>query len=558
MRHTRPLLGAILALALGLSSCQPQTGISSRDARDAVACIEPDAIRAHIRFLSDDLLEGREAGTRGFQLAAKYVVSTFETMGLEPAGIDGTYFQNVPLRSSALDLEQSSLTLIRDGWKKQFQIGEDYVLRPDFQRESVRVRAPLVFVGFGITAPELNHDDYAGLEVGGKIAVMIFGAPATFPNSQRAYYSGRPKVENALAHGALGILTILSPADAERIPWAAVAASTKKLSMGWIDSSGRPSAFWPEIRGRGLLGQEIAEEIFSHASTPLAELFSGADDETPHGFDIPIEVEIVTVSRLGEVQSPNVVAKLEGTDPELRDEYLVYSAHLDHDGVMESKDGDNIFNGAYDNAAGTAVLLELARAFKCLSETPKRSVLFLGTTAEEKGLLGADYFAHHPTVPRDSMVANLNVDNPLMLYPIRDIVVFGAEHSSLGETFQQAADHLDLSISPDPMPEEVVFIRSDQFPFVRQGIPAAFAMVGFESGDLQIDGEAATRTWMTTVYHTPKDDFSQKMNFQAGATYARVNFLAGYLVAQSSERPTWNEGDFFGARFAGQEEASVK
>ena len=396
MRHTRPLLGAILALALGLSSCQPQTGISSRDARDAVACIEPDAIRAHIRFLSDDLLEGREAGTRGFQLAAKYVASTFETMGLEPAGIDGTYFQNVPLRSSALDLEQSSLTLIRDGWKKQFQIGEDYVLRPDFQRESVRVRAPLIFVGFGITAPELNHDDYAGLEVGGKIAVMIFGAPATFPNSQRAYYSGRPKVENALAHGALGILTILSPADAERIPWAAVAASTKKLSMGWIDSSGRPSAFWPEIRGRGLLGQEIAEEIFSHASTPLAELFSGADDETPHGFDIPIEVEIVTVSRLGEVQSPNVVAKLEGTDPELRDEYLVYSAHLDHDGVMESKDGDNIFNGAYDNAAGTAVLLELARAFKCLSETPKRSVLFLGTTAGRERSPGRRLFRSSP------------------------------------------------------------------------------------------------------------------------------------------------------------------
>ena len=558
MRHTRPPLSAILALAIGLSSCQPQTDISSTDARDAIACIDPDAIRAHIRFLSDDLLEGREAGTRGFQLAAKYVASTFEAMGLEPAGIDGTYFQNVPLRTSAVDFEQSSLTLIRDGWEKRLQIGEDYLLSPDFQRESVRVRAPLVFVGFGITAPELDHDDYAGLEVEGKIAVMISGAPATFPNSQRAYYSGRSKVENALAHGALGILTILSPADAERIPWAAVAARSKTPSMRWIDSSGRPSEFWPEVRGRGLLGQEIAEEIFSQAPTSLAELFSGADDDTPQGFDIPIEVEIVTVSRLGEVQSPNVIAKLEGTDPELRDEYLVYTAHLDHDGIMESMDGDNIFNGAYDNASGTAVLLELARAFKCLSESPKRSVLFLGTTAEEKGLLGADYFAHHPTVPRESIVANLNVDSPLMLYPIRDIVVFGAEHSSLGETFQQAADHLDLSISPDPMPEEVIFVRSDQFPFVRQGIPAAYAMVGFESGDPQIDGAAATMTWLTTVYHTPKDDFGQEMDFQTGATYARVNFLAGYLVTQSSERPTWNEGDFFGSRFAGQEEALVK
>jgi len=260
------------------------------------------------------------------------------------------------------------------------------------------------------------------------------------------------------------------------------------------------------------------------------------------------------MSRLSDVQSPNVVAKLEGADPELRDEYVVYSAHLDHDGIMESIEGDNIFNGAYDNASGTAVLLEMARAFQCLPEPPRRSILFLGTTAEEKGLLGADYFAQDPTVPRESIVANLNVDSPLMLYPPKDVVVFGGEHSSLGRTFERAASHLGLSISPDPMPEEVIFVRSDQFPFVRHGIPAAFAIVGFESGDPEINGAAATRTWLTTVYHTPKDDFSQKMDFETGALYARVNFLAGYLVAQSSEPPTWNDGDFFGTLFAEKQE----
>jgi Zn-dependent M28 family amino/carboxypeptidase len=196
----------------------------------------------------------------------------------------------------------------------------------------------------------------------------------------------------------------------------------------------------------------------------------------------------------------------------------------------------------------------MARAFQCLPEPPRRSILFLGTTAEEKGLLGADYFAQDPTVPRESIVANLNVDSPLMLYPFKDVVVFGGEHSSLGRTFERAASHLGLSISPDPMPEEVIFVRSDQFPFVRHGIPAAFAIVGFESGDPEIDGAAATRTWLTTVYHTPKDDFSQKMDFETGALYARVNFLAGYLVAQSSEPPTWNDGDFFGTLFAEKQE----
>lgn len=549
------LVRSVIVLAVGLCSCRPEP-VSSPQIDTALACIEPNAIRAHIRFLSDDLLEGREAGTRGFDLAAKYVASTLETMGLEPAGIDGTFFQNVPLRTSVVDFEQSSVVLFRQGWEKRLSMGGDFIPAADFQREDERVRAPLVFIGYGITAPELNHDDYAGLEVKGKIAVVLFGAPASFPNDQRAYYSGRPKLDNAVAHGAVGLLTILSPSDAKRVPWEMVATRAKIPSMRWLDESGNPTPTWPELRGGGLLSQQVAEEIFSYAPTPLSEVFSQLDDGTLRGFDIPVEVEIRTVSRIGEAQSPNVVTKLEGTDPELRNEYVVYSAHLDHDGIMEFLEGDNIFNGAYDNASGTAVLLEIGRAFQCLPEPPRRSILFLGTTAEEKGLLGADYFARHPTVPRESMVANLNVDGVLMLYPIRDIVVYGAEHSSLGDTFQQAADELGLSISPDPMPEEVIFIRSDQFPFVQQGIPAAFPMVGLESGDPQIDGATATRTWMTTIYHTPRDDFSQEMDLETGAIYARVSFLAGYLVAQSSERPTWNEGDFFGNRFAGQGQAS--
>ncbi|HEX9726145.1 MAG TPA: hypothetical protein VGC53_17845 [Vicinamibacteria bacterium] len=208
MRLSHRSLRTILALALGSWSCQSGPDITSTATQNALACIQPGVIRAHIRYLSDDLLEGREAGTRGFELAAKYVASTLETMGLQPGGIQGTYFQNVPLRTSAVDYEHSSLT--RDGWEKRLRIGEDFILSPDFERESVSVRAPLIFVGYGITAPELDHDDYAGLEADGKIAVMLIVAPAGFPHDQRAYYSGRPKIENALAHGVFAASTFPS------------------------------------------------------------------------------------------------------------------------------------------------------------------------------------------------------------------------------------------------------------------------------------------------------------------------------------------------------------
>jgi len=555
-RH--PSFFIVPVAAVSLFSCQPPSGISSPGVDAALACIRPEAIRAHIRFLADDLLEGREAGTRGFDLAAKYVASAFESMGFEPAGLNETYFQEVAFRTGVVDFGQSSLTLIRDAWKKDLEIGKDYILSADFQRESVQLRAPLVFVGFGISAPELNYDDYAGVNAEGKIAVMLHGAPATFPNSQRAHYSGWPKLENAVAHGAVGVLNILLAEDEKRIPWSMVAENAREPGMKWTDAAGRPRPVWPEIRGVGLLSRETAEEIFAYAPISLPEVFSHAEAGKLRGFDIPLEAEMVTVTHHGEAQSPNVIAKLPGTDPRLRDEYLVYSAHLDHDGIKEAMDGDNIFNGAYDNASGTAVLLEIARAFKCLPDAPKRSILFLVTTAEEKGLLGADYFARHPTVPRESLVADINLDMALMLYPIRDLVVFGAEHSSLGETYRQVADHMGLDLSPDPMPEEVLFVRSDQYPFVRQGIPAAFTIVGLQSGDPDVDGAAAIQDWLATVYHTPKDDFSQDMNFQTGTTYAGVNLLAGYLVAQASERPAWNEGDFFGAEFGGQEENSKR
>ncbi len=548
MRH-RGLLVLVLTTGLTYGACQKQGGLSSPAVESALETIQPGAIRAHIRFLADDLLEGREAGTRGFDLAAKYVAATFEAMGLEPAGPNGTYFQTVPFRTAQVDATRSSFRLIARGRTQTLRPGEDYALSASFLEEESRVRAPLAYVGYGITAPDLDYDDYDGMDVQGKIVVMLSGAPESFPPNQRAFYSSTHKAENAVAHGAVGILNVFLPAMAKRFPWAMVARHLSRPSMRWIDQDGIPNNPFPELKAGGVLGPQMAESLFSEATVAVDEVFSAAEAGESLSFDLPVEAEIRTVSSHGETESPNVIAKLEGSDPELRDEFVVYSSHLDHDGVREGMEGDNIYNGAYDNASGTSVVLEIARAFTRLPKPPKRSILFLSTTAEEKGLFGAEYFAQNPTVPSEGIVANINIDTVAMIYPFRDLVIYGGEHSSLGEVFQQVAGHMDIALSPDPMPEEVLFVRSDQFAFVRQGIPAVFPWIGLQSADPDVDGAAAFQEWMGTRYHTPKDDLSQDMDFESGARYARANFLMGYLVAQQKERPTWNEGDFFGEKF---------
>ncbi len=544
-----PIRWASLAIAALTTACAQPGEVSSPGIEGALQSIRPEAIEAHIAFLADDLLEGREAGTRGYDLGAKYVATSFQAMGLKPAGSDGTYFQNVPLRGTRLDPGGSSLTLWRKGWTKTLLPGEDSIVAPSATSEQSEIRAPLVFVGFGVTAPELDYDDYAGVDAAGKIAVTLSGAPASFPSNQRAYYSGGAKTENAAAHGVVGILTILTPEYEKRMPWARMLRSAGRARMRWLDDHETPANAWPQIKGGGALSRPTAEEVFFNGPASLEDVFAAAESGNLKSFDLPLEAEIRTTSVHVELESPNVIAMLEGSDPKLKDEYIVYTAHLDHDGLGEPIDGDGIWNGAYDNASGTATVLEVARAFTNLPQPPKRSILFLATTAEEKGLLGADYFALNPTVPQDAIVANLNMDGALMVYPMKDLVIYGGEHSSLGEVFERAAARMGVEISPDPIPQETIFIRSDQFPFVRQGIPAAYAFVGLQTTDPDIDSEAAFWEWMATRYHTPKDDMSQKMYFESGARYAGVNFLAGYLVAQDPERPEWNEGDFFGDKF---------
>ena len=552
MPHLRNLVFAA-ACAFALTTVSPARPAESQEGEveKALARIRPEAIRAHMRFLADDLLEGRGTGSRGYELAARYVAARFEALGLAPAGTGGSYFQPVPLRRVLTIDPKCSLALIRDGKRTELKYGDDYLLTTSALAETdIQVTAPMVYAGFGVSAPELGYDDYAGIDVKGKIVVLLIGAPATFPHDQRAYYSVTPlKADAALARGAVAVLGFLTPTDAQRVPWDSYVRALKAPSYQWLTEAGVAYRARPQARGFGALNRKVVESLFAAAPHSLDEVFKAAEAGRPLSFALPLQAGIHTVSEHGRAESPNVAALLRGSDPKLRDEVVVLTAHLDHLGIGEPIAGDAIYNGAYDNASGVASLLEMANAFASLP-APKRSVLFLAVTGEENRLQGSEYFVHHPTVPRDHIVADINVDMILMLHPLRDVIAFGAEHSSLGQTTERAARRLGLALSPDPFPEEVVFIRSDQFSFVLEGIPSLFLNPGFKTDD-PAAGPAAVQKWLQTTYHHPNDDMSQMFDFEAGAQFVRLNFLVSYLVAQDAEAPRWKPGDFFGESHAG-------
>jgi len=547
-----------VAIALSLTTlCTSSFGQKLSEAELAAAeqamkAIQPEAIRAHMRFLSDALLEGRGPGTRGYEIAAHYVATELESIGLQPMGLNHTWFQPVPLRRIELVPEQSSFALAEHQQETRLVDGEDYVILGSPVNEDVSVEAPVVFVGFGVTAPELQYDDYARIDVHGKIVAWLWGAPARFPSTQRAYFTDRwVKAHNAVAHGALGMITLAMPEDQKRYPWNWVVPQLKAPSMRWLDNKGMPNDSFPELRGVAVLSQKGAELLFRGAPKSLDETFAAARSGGSQPFALPIKAKIHTVTRLTSIESPNIIAALQGSDPKLRNQYVVYTAHVDHLGLCAPSEGDNVCHGALDNASGVSCVLEVARAFARLPQPPRRSVLLVFVTGEEKGLLGSDYFAHYPTVPREQIVANINIDEaPGMLLPLKDIVPLGAEHSSLSEDVLRAATWLGYEISPDPRPEEASLIRSDQYSFVRQGVPAVAIIDGSKSTDPKLDGEVILKRWLTSIYHTPKDNMDQPFYFESAAKAARLNFLVGFEVAEQAAPPTWNVGDFFGQKFA--------
>jgi Peptidase family M28 len=546
-------LCVLLGLALAVSSVFGQATSSDFPPSALLQCISAAGLRAHMAFLADDLLEGRGTGTRGYRLAANYVRAQFEEMGLQPAGASGSYFQNVPFRKIELLKDKSSLTLEHNGSIRTLILDKDYVMGGNPLSTDTQVEGKVVFVGFGVSAPEFGYDDYAGIDVRGKIVAALYGAPSRLPSAPGAHFSSsEEKLRVAAEHGAIGFLSIWAGKPEQRTPFTEYVRFSRGPELRWLNDQGVPNDVQPTIRGYARINSSTAAALFVGAPKSWKDALRAAENSQPQAFPLTASVSMHVVSYYSELESPNVAAILPGSDPELKNEYVVFTAHLDHLGIGEPVKGDNIYNGAADNASGVAALLEMARAFSELhlfSEThkaPRRSLLFLAVTGEEEGLLGSDYYAHNPTVPMAQIVADINTDEGSFLYDFKDIVPLGGEHSSLGAVADDVARHMDLAVSPDPTPEEVYFIRSDQYSFILQGVPALYIEEGLQTVNPDLDGKKMQFDWETQRYHQPSDDMSQPFDFNATVKCTRVDLAVGYEIAQQTERPHWNAGDFFG------------
>jgi Zn-dependent M28 family amino/carboxypeptidase len=320
--------------------------------------------------------------------------------------------------------------------------------------------------------------------------------------------------------------------------------------MRWLDNKGQPTDVTPAIRGEAYLSSDTARTLFDGAPRSFDRALAAAANGKTETFTLPITAAINTVSQFETLQSPNIAGILPGSDPTLKHEYVLYTAHADHLGIGDPRNGDSIYNGALDNASGIAALIEMARAFATMNPRPRRSIMFVAVTGEEEGLLGSEYFAHYPTVPIDDIVANINMDELPMVFDFKDVVPLGAEHSSLGPMIDLIAKSEGLEVSPDPMPEENFFVRSDQYSLVKEGVPAVAIAGGEKAVDPKKNGAEIERNWIKNYYHSPQDDMSQPLDFNAAAKYTRLNLAVGYAIANQDARPTWNPGDFFGDAFA--------
>jgi hypothetical protein len=504
-----------------------------------------------MQFLASDLLEGRGTGSRGYRVAAEFVAQEFAAMGLKAAGDQGTFFQEVPLRSSKVDEAGSAFNLVQAGHTEALTFRQDYILSGDPGRADVSVQAPVVFVGYGITAPDQKYDDYSHIDAKGKIVAFLFGAPK-FQSAVKAHYSAAwLKRKNATEHGAVGVIVVYDPFLESMRPFATAVRDLAIPRYNWVDSRGQPDHYYPGLQMLGTVSLQGAQKLLAGSGHSADEVYAAAKAGKLKPFKLTVNARVHTVTHHEEVHSPNVAAKLEGSDPSLKSQYVVYTAHLDHLGMSTAVNGDGIYNGALDNASGVAEVLEIARAFTQMHTPPRRSIVFVTVAAEEAGLLGSDYYASNPTVDKHGMVANVNIDEDVMLWPLRDVIAFGAEHSSLNDVVERAAQKLHLGNSPDPIPEQVPFVRSDQYSFVRQGVPALALFAGFKSDDAGINPEKLFADWEHTRYHQPQDDMQQPgLDFDSAATFTKMGFLLGLYTAQDPDPPHWNQGDFFGMTFA--------
>lgn len=533
---SRTLLAGLTALCLSAAS------LAQSDAPDPA--FSADAFRAHVTFLADDLLEGREAGTRGFDIAARYVASQFEGLGLTP-GANGGWYQ--PIEFTQIRLAGAP-TLTVAG--RSFVQGRDIAMRPGADAAPLSLEAPLVFAGYGLDMPSHGFNDYRGLDVRGKIVVVLAGTPEGIPSDVAAHLNG-DKRRMAAARGAIGLISIRTRADSAATPWARAARSGERPLTTWVEPGGAPFSDGASLRFTALVDDDVARALFEDAPRSLDAVLDEAavPRMRPRGFALHNTARVSRpASEETRFASENVLGILPGSDPALAGEYVLLMAHLDHLGIRASGEGDRINNGAMDNATGIATLIEVARAMSRPGNRPRRPILFAAVTAEEKGLLGAQFLSRHPVVANGRIVSVVNLDMPILTYDFTDVTAFGAEHSTMGPIVARAAARMGVSLAPDPLPEEGLFTRSDHYRFVQQGIPAVFLMTGFANG-----GRERFHAFLDTRYHSPTDDLSQAFNWRAGARFAQLNYLIAREIADGAEPPLWYRDSFFGDAFGGNQ-----
>ncbi len=564
-KWTLPGLAAALSLLAAAPSAWPAWTFSA----------SPDLIRAHMAYLASDELQGRDAGLPGYDLAAAYAAKQFQDMGLKPGGDNGTFLQHLTLiRDRALP--GGTLKIVGPKGTVDLVEGPDFRNSATAHGRDVTLNAPAVFAGFGVVAAGQGRDDFKGLNVRGKIVVVLDGSPEAIPAADRNFVaSAGAKAMMAKRLGAVGLIVIAQPAPPPppgRGPAQAVAAGAAAPPAAGRAPAAPPTPPNPNAPGRaGAFGWtwELPGGDANHPGVPVlatvtpagaAKLFAGTSQTyeallaaskspaaNPARFNLPGRIEAVAKGELGERRpSENVIAMIEGSDPNLKSQYIVMSGHLDHLGVSARPlpNGDAINNGALDNAGGVSTLIEAARGF-ATGPRPRRSVIFLLVTGEEKGLIGSSYFTNNPVVPKASIVADVNLDMPVMTYDFVDVAAIGAEHSNIIQAVNRAAGRMNIGISPDPVPRLGIFTRSDHYNFVLQGIPAVFLIGGFKNG-----GEVAFNDFYDNRYHKPGDDLNQAIDYNVAAKWAHLNYEIAWELANQPKRPMWNKNDLFGSRYA--------
>jgi Zn-dependent M28 family amino/carboxypeptidase len=509
--------------------------------------VDPERIRAHVRFLSDDLLEGRGTGQRGGDIAAEYIATQFALYGLKPAGDNGTYMQKVPMVGITPQPATTFALVPPKGGAYDLKPLDQYVAYDQTQQPQSDVNAEIVYVGYGIEAPEYNWDDYKGMDVKGKVLLMLVNEP---PSDDTKFFKGKAltyygrwtyKYEEAARKGAVGAI-LIHRTDMASYPWEVVRNSNSgEKSFLKLDGT-------PKLKVASWIQLDVAKQLASGAGMDLDKMMADAQSRDFHPVALPAKLKARMVSKIRPFESNNVIARLPGFDNKLKDEAVLYTAHYDHLGVRPEMSGDNIYNGANDNATGCGILLELAQVFSLAAQRPRRSILFASVTAEEQGLLGSEYLGKHPPVPASKITLDLNYDDIPPLGAPEEVEVSGSERTTFYPTVEALAKDFRLNIRPDSRPEAGHYYRSDHFSLARVGIPAFSVNEGMKyKGHDAAWGMQQADEFTSKHYHQPSDEYHPEMDFTGDAVMTRFGFALGWQAASMPGVVGWEKGDEFEA-----------